>query len=231
MQGMQIRRLQRLQTRTCAGFAVLAMALSILAGCATGGKVKAATVAVEPSMVTKPPVARLEDGREGFTITEVPTMDEAARREFDRAVAMLKNQDYGQAIDLLEKVIERSPGVTAPYIDIAIAYLRVGKPSLAEKHIKTALRLFPEHPVASNEYGLLCRKTGRFAEAREIYEKAIARFPEYYPLRKNLGILCDLYLNDPACALEHYEIYSKARPKDAQVTLWIADARARLGRK
>lgn len=231
MQGMQIRRLQRLQTRTCAGFAVLAMALSILAGCATGGKVKAAPVAVEPSMVTKPPVARLEDGREGFTITEVPTMDEAARREFDRAVAMLKNQDYGQAIDLLEKVIERSPGVTAPYIDIAIAYLRVGKPSLAEKHIKTALRLFPEHPVASNEYGLLCRKTGRFAEAREIYEKAIARFPEYYPLRKNLGILCDLYLNDPACALEHYEIYSKARPKDAQVTLWIADARARLGRK
>jgi len=231
VQGMQIRRLQRLQTRTCAGFAVLAMALSILAGCATGGKVKAATVAVEPSMVTKPPVARLEDGREGFTITEVPTMDEAARREFDRAVAMLKNQDYGQAIDLLEKVIERSPGVTAPYIDIAIAYLRVGKPSLAEKHIKTALRLFPEHPVASNEYGLLCRKTGRFAEAREIYEKAIARFPEYYPLRKNLGILCDLYLNDPACALEHYEIYSKARPKDAQVTLWIADARARLGRK
>jgi Tfp pilus assembly protein PilF len=207
------------------------MALSILAGCATGGNVKAAPVAVEPSMVTKPPVARLEDGREGFTITEVPTMDEAARRDFDRAVAMLKNQDYGQAIDLLEKVIERSPGVTAPYIDIAIAYLRVGKPSLAEKHIKTALRLFPEHPVASNEYGLMCRKTGRFAEAREIYEKAIARFPEYYPLRKNLGILCDLYLNDPACALEHYEIYSKARPKDAQVTLWIADARARLGRK
>jgi Tfp pilus assembly protein PilF len=207
------------------------MALSILAGCATGGKVKAAPVAVEPSVVTKPPVARLEDGREGFTITEVPTMDEAARRDFDRAVAMLKNQDYGQAIDLLEKVIERSPGVTAPYIDIAIAYLRVGKPSLAEKHIKTALRLFPEHPVASNEYGLMCRKTGRFAEAREIYEKAIARFPEYYPLRKNLGILCDLYLNDPACALEHYEIYSKARPKDAQVTLWIADARARLGRK
>jgi Tfp pilus assembly protein PilF len=207
------------------------MALSVLAGCATGGKIKAAPVAVEPSVVTKPPVARLEDGREGFILTEVPTMDEAARRDFDRAVTMLKNQDYGQAIDLLEKVIERSPGVTAPYIDIAIAYLRVGKPSLAEKHIKTALRLFPEHPVASNEYGLLCRKTGRFAEARAIYEKAIARFPEYYPLRKNLGILCDLYLNDPACALEHYEIYSKARPKDAQVTLWIADARARLGRK
>jgi Tfp pilus assembly protein PilF len=207
------------------------MALSVLAGCATDGKVKAAPVADVRSVVTGPSVARLVDGREGFIITEMPTMDAASRRDFDRAVAMLKDQDYNQAIDLLEKVIEQSPGVTAPYIDIAIAYLRVGKPSLAEEHFKTALMLFPEHPVASNEYGLLCRKTGRLAEARAIYEKAIARFPEYYPLHRNLGILCDLYLNDPACAFEHYEIYSNARPEDAQVKLWLADSRGRLGRK
>jgi len=230
VQGMQMRMLRRLQTRTCAGFAVLAMALSVLAGCAIDGKVKATPVADGPSVGTGASVARLEDGREGFIITEVPTMDEASRRDFDRAVAMLKDQDYGQAIDLLEKVIEQSPGVTAPYIDIAIAYLRVGKPSLAEEHLKTALALFPDHPVAGNEYGLLCRKTGRFAEARAIYEKAIVRFPEYYPLHRNLGILCDLYLNDPACAFEHYEIYSNARPEDTQVKLWIADLRARLGR-
>jgi len=229
VQGMQIRMLRGVQTRTCAGFAVLAMALSVLAGCATDGKVKAAPVADKPSASAKPPVARLEDGREGFIITEVPTMDEASRRDFDRAVAMLKDRDDGQAIDLLEKVIKQSPGVTAPYIDIAIAYLRVGKPEQAEKHLQTALTLFPGHPVACNEYGLLYRKTGRFAEARAIYEKAIASFPEYYPLHKNLGILCDLYLNDPACAFEHYEIYSNARPKDAQVKLWIADLRARHG--
>jgi len=230
VQGMQIRMLRRLQTRTCAGFAVLAMALSVLAGCATGGKVKAKPVADEPSLVTGSSVVRLEDGREGFIITEVPTMDEVSRRDFDRAVAMLKDQDYGQAIDLLEKVIERSPGVTAPYIDIAIAYQRIGKPERAKEHLQTALTLFPGHPVACNEYGLLSRKTGRFAEARAIYEKAIARFPEYYPLHKNLGILCDLYLNDPACAFEHYEMYSNARPEDTQVKLWIADLRARLGR-
>jgi tetratricopeptide (TPR) repeat protein len=246
VQGVRIRRLRRLQTRTFAGFAVLAMALSVLAGCATDGKVKAAPVANGPSAGKGPPaarpvangpsvgagpsVARLVDGRTGFIITEVPTMDAASRRDFDRAVALMKDQDYGQAIDLLEKVIQQSPGVTAPYIDIAMAYLRVGKPELAEEQLKKALVLFPEHPVASNEYGLLCRKAGRFAEARAIYEKSISRFPEYYPLHRNLGILCDLYLNDPACALEHYEIYSKARPKDAQVPLWIADVRARHGR-
>ncbi len=257
MRGMLLRMPRKPTARTIAGFSVLAMALPVLAGCATGGKIGSPVAKVEPppakveaaadnvetrvvkvetaaaqdnSAAKGPSVVRPGDGREGFIITEVPAMDDASRRDFDRAVALLKDKDYGRAIDLLEKVIERSPGVTAPYIDLAIAYQRIGKPERAEKHLQTALTLFPGHPVACNEYGLLYRRSGRFAEARAMYEKAIERFPDYSPAHKNLGILCDLYLNDPACALEHYEIYSKARPEDAQVATWIAGARARLGR-
>jgi tetratricopeptide (TPR) repeat protein len=232
MQGIEKGTLRRLKTRAWAGFLVL-MLLSVLGGCATSAK-KQALVAHEPAVAEEPPkgpaVARLKDGREGFVITEVPPMDEASRRDFDRAVAMLKDEGYDQAIVLLEKVIEKSPGVTAPYIDIAIAYQRTGRPEQAEENLKTALDLFPEHPVACNEYGLLYRRTGRFTEARGMYERAIARFPDYYPAHRNLGIVCDLYLNDPACALEHYEIYSEARPEDKRVKLWVADLRARLGR-
>ena len=229
MQGMQTGMLRKLGTRTYAGFGVLAMVLAFLWGCATGGKDRTIVVN-EPAVSVDPSVAKLEDGREGFVITEVSRLDEESHDDFDRAVVMLKAENYAQAIALLEKVIEQSPGVTAPYIDIAIAYQRIGKPEKAEEHLKTALKLFPEHPVACNEYGLLYRKTGRFAEARAIYERAIARFPDYYPAHKNLGILCDLYLDDLACALEHYEIYSEAKQEDKQVKLWIADLRARLGR-
>jgi predicted Zn-dependent protease len=230
MQEVHIGMLRRLKTRTGAGFVILAMVLSVLAGCATDGKVKPAEVSQKPPVAKGSSVMRLEDGREGFIITEVPKMDEAFLNDFKQAVDMLKDQKYDQAIDLLKKVIEQSPGVTAPYIDIAIAYQHLGKPEQAEEHLKAALRLVPDHPVASNEYGLLCRKAGRFADARAIYEKAIVSFPDYYPLHRNLGILCDLYLNDPVCALEHYEIYSEARPEDKRVKLWIADLRARLGR-
>ena len=228
MQGMQIRTVRRLKTRTCTGFAVLATVLSVLAGCATDGKAKAP---VPASVVHEPSVAKLEDGREGFIITEVPQMDDVSRRDFNQAVVMLKDQNNAQAIDLLEKVIAQSPGISAPYIDIAIAYQRVGKLERAEEHLKTALKLFPEHPVASNECGLLYRKTGRFTEARAVYEKAISRFPDYYPLHKNLGILCDLYLDDAECALKQFEIYSERRPADAQVRIWISELRMRLGRQ
>lgn len=211
--------------------AILAAVLAILIGCATNGAVKPAAVVPEAPVAEGPLVTRLEDGREGFIITEVAHMDEKSRLDFKRAVVMLNNQDYDQAIDLLEQVIEQSPGVSAPYINMAIACRRVGRPEQAEKHLKTALRLIPGHPMACNEYGLLYRHSGRFAEARAIYEEALSHFPDFYPIHKNLGILCDLYLNDQACALEHYEIYSQALPDDQQVKLWIAELRIRLGQE
>lgn len=226
MQSMHSRILRKLRIRTWGGFVIL----FVLFGCATNGKIKTPEVSQLHSEPGSSSVTQLEDGRKGIIITEVPQMDEASRKDFERAVAMMKNKDYEKAVDILEKIIEKSPGVTAPYIDIAIAYRKIGKPEKAEEHLKAALQLVPDHPVASNEYGLLCRKTGRFADARAIYEKAIARFPEYYPVHRNLGILCDLYLNDLECALEHYKIYSEAKPEDKQVKLWIADLRARLGR-
>lgn len=229
MQFMQRNLMRWLQTRTCAAFAVAVMGLSVIAGCSTIGKMKPASLTREPNGARGLAVERFDDGREGFIIKESPQMDETSRRDFDRAVGMLEEGEYVQAVDLLEKVIEKSPGVTAPYIDMAIACRHIGELERAEEHLKIALNLAPEHPVACNEYGLLYRKTGRFTEARAMYEKAISRFPDYYPVHRNLGILCDLYLNDPACALEHYEIYSRAMPDDKQVTLWIADLRIRLG--
>ncbi len=205
--------------------AVLAMLLWVLSGCVAVEK------AVEPSPAAPSDTAveRLVDGREGFMITEVAHMDEASRQAFENAVAMLQDQDYDSAIEVLEQVITQSPGVSAPYIDLGMAYRRIDKPEQAEGHFKTALQLVPGHPVASNEYGLLCRKSGRFDEARKLYEQALAAFPEYYPLHRNLGILCDLYLNDLEGALVHYQIYSQAKPDDAQVKMWMADLHARLG--
>jgi Flp pilus assembly protein TadD len=203
---------------------VLMLVPAVFFGCATA-KVKPQAGAQEGSSV-----ARLADGRKGFVIQESPGMDAGSRDEFKRAVALMHDGKNDEAIELLTKVIVRSPRVTAPHIDIAMAYIRTGKQDLAEQHLKTALELVPAHPVASNEYGLLLRRSGRFKEAREVYEKALASFPEYLPLHRNLGILCDLYLNDPECALKQFELYSEGMPADGQVKIWIAELHTRLGR-
>jgi tetratricopeptide (TPR) repeat protein len=219
----------------CTGWLLLALMLAALSGCATGGK-----MAPEPAEPPPPPVEEaaaevpVEAGEpepQGIVIEEMPEMGPALRRSFDRAVALLNAGDDKGAIGLLEPLIEASPNVSAPFIDLGIAYTRTGQADKAEAQFKKALELVPGHPVASNAYGLLCRKAGRFDEARVLYEQALAKYPMYYPVHKNLGILCDLYLNDPACALEHYEQYSDAKPDDKQAKTWIMDLRNRMGVK
>lgn len=230
MQAMIEQQLLGSRAQNRGRFALLALALAVLAGCTTA---KAPSVAVvpEPPVPEVSSVTRLGDGREGFVIKEVPGAAAETVQDFERAVAMLQAGDYGGASTLLERVITQAPGVTAPYINLAIASRHNGKPARAEEALKAALQLIPAHPVASNEYGLLLRQAGRFAEARAIYEKSLAAFPDYRPAHKNLGILCDLYLKDLACALEHYENYSVAVPKDEQVKIWVADLRVRLERQ
>ena len=64
-------------------------------------------------------MTRFEDGRQGFVISEEVDMPGALQRDFDTAVAFLEAKEYGQAIPLLEKIVETSPKVTAPYINIS----------------------------------------------------------------------------------------------------------------
>jgi Flp pilus assembly protein TadD len=205
------------------------MMISVFTGCAVKATIPETPAPIAAVIDQGPSVARLENGQQGFVIRESPKMDSESKNEFERAVSLINDGKNDKAIDLLIKVIERQPGVTAPYVNIAMAYMRTNKLEQAEQNLKTALGLFPAHPAASNEYGLLLRKAGRFKEAREVYEKEIARFPEYLPVHKNLGILCDLYLGDPVCALKQFEIYSEGMPSDQQVKTWIAELRMRAG--
>lgn len=216
---------QRYRTQiACAGIVIWAMVVACLVGCASA---KPAPPPPPPPAV--PVIEQLTIGQDGFSIKEPPVqLDAKLKADFTQAVVLLKDEKYDQAVALLEKIVDLTPKVTAPYVNLAIAYKETNKLTQAEAQLKKALEIFPQHPVASNEYGLLLRKSGRFAEAKVIFEKALEQFPNYYPIHRNLGILCDIYLNELPSALEHYEIYSAALPEDEQVKLWIADLKNRL---
>lgn len=208
----------------CIGFALPILLLVSVAACAPPPPKEP----LEERPAVEHIVTRLNDGRQGFSIEEHTAMDGTTRSDFTKAVTMMGQGQYDKAIVLMEQVIAQAPELTAPHIDIALAYEKKGETEKAEKHLKTALELVPGHPVASNIYGLLLRKNGHFTEAGEIFEASLKRFPEYLPARKNLGILYELYLGNLAAALKQYEIYSEATPEDEEVTTWIASVRQRL---
>ena len=62
------------------------------------------------------------------------------------------------------------------------------------------------------------RKLGRFTEADESYQHAVQVDPQYALAWLNLGVLCDLYLQQPERALEAFERYlALAASPDAKV--------------
>jgi Flp pilus assembly protein TadD len=194
----------------------LIMAVLVVTGCAsTKTQTRHARASVETS----------DDA--GFTITEDARVGGGARADYQAALVYLEQGRSEEGIALLETVTDAAPTLSAPRIDLGIAYHRAGDLEAAERNLLHALEVNPDHPVAHNELGIVYRKTGRFTEARLSYEAALAVYPGFHYARRNLAVLCDLYLGDMACALQNYEAYMTTVPGDDEATMWIADLRTR----
>jgi len=176
----------------------------------------------------KKPTAGLEvlEGT-GFTYVEKGEADESVRAEFDRAVVYLEAGQFAAAVPILIGVAEKAPEFTAPQIDLGIAYARSGDLDQAAAALEKAIEIDARQPIAYNELGLVYRRQGRLTLARQTYERGLTVYPALHLARRNLAILCDLYLRDRACAIDNYEAYRQVVPDDKDAGMWIDDLRGR----
>jgi tetratricopeptide (TPR) repeat protein len=154
--------------------------------------------------------------------------------EFRRALELMEQNKYSEAIPLLEGIVGKNDQLSGVQINLAIACMNAGGGKeyydKAEKALLRAVQIDSREPVAYNQLGLLYRRTGRFEESKKAYRQAINLDSDYTMPYLNMGILCDIYLQDFICAIEYYEKYKLLAPAQAEKTAgWLTELKRRAG--
>lgn len=170
----------------------------------------------------------------GSAPTSAPT-DKAAlvfdQSGYDSALSLMKDGKYEKAVLKLEAVSRTDERRAGPYINLGVAYRHLDKLEEAKQALRLATERKAGNEIAWNELGIVYRKLGEFENARDAYKKSIRERSSYGKAYLNLGILCDIYLEDLSCAIRNYEKYQKLGSSESKkVTFWLADVRKRAGK-
>lgn len=142
--------------------------------------------------------------------------------EYRQALEAMQASQWQVAAERLEAITARNDTLAGPWLNLGIAWSKLGDDERAEAALQQSITRNPAQPVAFNQLGILYRQAGRFADARNMYEQALAVQADYPDAHWNLGILHELYLQQPQQALEHYSRYQKLTGSDDQkLKLWI----------
>jgi len=154
-----------------------------------------------------------------------------AQMDYERATALARGGELSDAQLELQQLEVQYPGYSAPAIDLGLVARAQDRLADSEAALRRATTLEPGNATAWSELGVTLRQEGKFSDAKAAYGQAISSDGNYAPEHRNLGVLLDLYLDDPTAALPEFERYKELSGEDKPVAGWIAELRARMGIK
>ena len=115
-----------------------------------------------------------------------PTRIEAWR---NLAFAHYRLNEYDEAIEVYEHVIELAPADTATYNSLGVLYYTQGRLEEAEQTLGELLKLAPTHTGALTNLAVIYTEQGRLSDAEDAYRKAIEVDPDSWESHYNMGNL------------------------------------------
>ncbi len=167
-------------------FAVGAVSVALLAGCASNS-------AMEASNNEPPSSADQTDGQR------------RARIRLQLAVGYYEQRQSAVALDEIKQAIAADPNFAEAYSMRALIYMDMGENKLAEENFLQAIKLAPNTPDFSNNYGWFLCQTGREKQSIAYFEAALKSRAYQSPAKalSNAGI-CSLKLNDKGAAERYF---------------------------
>jgi Tfp pilus assembly protein PilF len=150
------------------------------------------------------------------------------RQKYAYALQLMGAGNDDAALKMFNSVSQLNDGLSGPYVNRGLIYLRADKKKQAEQQFRAAINRNAENVTALNQLGVLLREKKEFKAARKNYEAALAVDNTHANAHLNLGVLCDIYLQDKPCAMKHFQTYIKLKGEDETVANWIVDLQEQL---
>lgn len=192
------------------------MSLLTLAGCASGPAQEASP---EPLSVNQPSTeSSSETLPEGSSVTL-----------YRNAITELNNNNLEVAKNNFLMIIKEQPDLAGPWANLALIHIKQERFEDAEMNIQAALDKNPEMAQALNMAGFIENRKGNINKAKYYYEKAIEKKSDYALAHYNLALLYDVYLQNIAKAVQHYQKYlSFLGNEDKKTKTWLEELKRNL---
>jgi len=150
---------------------------------------------------------------------------------YQNALTELNNNNLEIAKKMFLEIIKMQPDLAGPWANLALIDIKQERYEKAENNIGVALNNNPQMVQALNIAGVIENRKGNINKAKYYYEKAIAKKPAYALAHYNLALLYDIYLQDIAKAINHYQQYlSLLDHEDKRTKSWVKELKLNLSR-
>lgn len=141
---------------------------------------------------------------------------------YQQGILAMSNHDYSSAEKIFRAFIREHPTLSGTYLNLALIRFKNEEFEESLKLANKAIELNSKMPQAYNLRAQLMLKDGEIHRAKDDYLRAITLKPDYINAQYNLALLYDIYIQDIAKAIQHYENYLPLlKQPDERTQEWI----------
>jgi type IV pilus assembly protein PilF len=158
------------------------------------------------------------------TASDLTDNQRRAQIRLELAINYYREGQLPVALDELKNALQSDPNLADAYGVRALIYMNMNETSLADENFKTAIRLAPNNPELTSNYGWFLCQNGRAAESIAYFEETLKSRTYQQPSKalNNAG-LCSLKLNNNVAAERYFKQAFKFDPTNASATFSLAN--------
>lgn len=152
-----------------------------------------------------------------------PVLTPEEQAAWNAALALMQKGDAPAAVSAFQAILTRQPRLAGAYVNLGILAEQRQDAAQARQLYQQALGINPANDVALMQLALLDQAQGKFREAEAGLLKVASINGNNASVHYNLGVLYELFLQNPGQALKHYRRYVELSNSEdkALVERWI----------